>query len=298
MYNAEVIYTDWAKAKNISILAFVLLNVMLMLLRYVDSRRYMLSMESQRAIITVLNNNNITLGDEFRFPRYYPERQMSLSHINFNQNNMINIFMIDNQNIRIESDYNRSVFQNNYESVTFKGNRIIYENIGNTQLNIENENDARIFSVNTIRSLGEMGRSFVLDKKIVENDSIVLQYRQIYRNNILFSNYMIFMFENNNIRKIEFSYNRFHGFIGNARELSSADEILVTFMRQVRRTHCEQTPIQVQKMDLVHKKIEPSTSNKDSLVAVPFYRIHYTVNGEKNQKIQVILVNAYYNTLK
>lgn len=292
---------DWVKAKNISIVAFVILNIMLILLRYVDSRRYVLSPENQRAIISVLSNNNITLSDSFRFPRYYPERQMSLSNINFNQNNMTNIFMINNENIRIISDYYGITFQNNYERVTFRGNSIIYENMGNTQLNIENENDARLFAVGIIRSLGEMGRSFMLDEKIVKDDIIILQYRQIYRNNILFSNYMIFTFENNNIKKIEFSYSSFNGFIGPAMELSSADEVLITFMRQIRRTYYSQKSVQVQGMDLVYKAIEsPSLNNTNStnLIAVPFYRIHYTINEEKNQRTRVVLINAYSNTLK
>lgn len=285
---------NWVKAKNITIIAFILLNIILILLRYIDNRRYILSSSQQAAVITILNNNNITLLDNFVFPRHYPKGQISLISIPFNQNNMVNIFMRDNKDTTLRVEDNLRIYENYNERVTFEGSKIIYENLGNTELYIADENDANVFSSQLIRNLGQMGSDFTLDRTLVTESEIILEYRQNYRNHILFSNYIIFTFENSTIKTIEFSYYDTDGFTGNTREVSSADEVLITFMREVRLLHQCEEEVHIEKIDLVYKQTE-SNLHKTTSVAVPYYRIYYYINGDLNVNPNIMLINAYNN---
>lgn len=289
---------NWVKAKNITIMAFILLNIILILLRHFDNKRYILSSSQQEAIITVLNNNNITLPDNFIFPKHYPKGQISLVSTPFNQNNMVNIFMRDNNNTTLRLENNLRIYENYNERVTFDGSKILYENLGNTKLFIEDESEAQIFSLQIIMNLGEMGRDFTLDRTIVTQNEIILEYRQNYRNHLLFSNYIIFTIKNNTIKTIEFSFYDIDRFMGNTREVNSVDEALITFMREVKLLYPNQGEIHIEQIDLVYNQTESNLTHKTSTIAIPYYRIYYHLKEDFNINQDIMLINAYNNIAK
>lgn len=288
---------DFEKAKNISIIAFIILNIALGFLRYMDTRRYILSSEHQWAITKVLNNNNITLSDKFTFPRHNPKKQISLNSTTLNKNVLTNIFMEDTQGIRIMSENNVTIFETNYEKIYFKGSRIRYKNKANTNIVILSQDDAIEYSQQIIKSMGELGKDFVLDRIKLEQDKIILEYRQYYKNYILFTNYIIFIFEDNTIRKIDLHYNSINNFTGNPREIALSNEALMAFLREIRQIHKYELII-IESMDIVYKQQHYGMDYNTDPIALPFYRINYNMNTKEDSKKEVKFINAYTNIVE
>ena len=272
---------NWSKAKNIAIIAFLLLNILLVGLLRLDARQYALAAQSQQAITAVLAKNNITLAQNFDFVRHDPIRRLALFENNFNRNALANLLMIYKNDIlmTIESDYTK--FHNELEEVRFYNDGIVrYTNLGNVYRELQTKSEMRMFATNLMRSLGEDMRSFVLDTSHEKNDNtLVLEYRQMYRGNIVYSNFLIFTFKNGNISTIDFSFSPVDGFLGSVREMRPSDEILLTFMRNI-----EGYAI-IKEMDIVHKAWGQT--------ATPYYRITYMQHDQLN----TMLINGYTNSL-
>ena len=270
---------DWSRAKNISIFAFLLLNSVLMFLLYLDSRQYVLGADNQRAITQVLANNGIALGNNFEFLRNDPRQPIALADASISQNNLAAHFMVNNSNISITPLYGGVTFHNDYEEVTFNEGRAHYRNIANKDLYLPTLNDKRRYATYVITSLGDAGRYFVLDTTQQTHNGFILAYREAYRNNIVYSNFIIFTFEDSNIAYIDFSLTPAYGFAGGQVDIRPVDEVLLTFMRNVSHDTI------VQSMDMVY--------NANGLTAVPYYRITYTTQGAT----KTMLINAVTNTV-
>ena len=273
---------DWSKAKNVSIIAFTMLNATLMLLLYLNSRQYVLGSDNQRAIITVLNNNNITLSYDFNFISSEPRRNISLTNHNMSQNALVSIFMINNSNILIDIGESEVTFYNDYEMVMFTLGNTHYKNINNNDNYLPTLTDKRRFSTYIIASLGDIGRYFLLDTTKQIQNGYVLTYRQAYRNNLIYSNFITFTFYDSNIYSIDFLLNPAYAFLGNLRQIYPNDEVLLTFMRKYKN---ENTPIKINSIDIVY--------NAQGLVATPYYRVTYT----KHNMTRTMLINARVNVV-
>lgn len=272
---------NWSRAKNLSIFLFVILNVALLFLNYLDRRQYVLSPVSIQAITTVLDRHHISLASDFTFVDHVPLRQVGFDPFHISQNFLANVLMIDHTNLSIETlETGETRFFNAYEEVVFLDGYARYRNLGNDSLQIHAYQDARLFAANVLSALGDVGRYFVLDRSFSWDNGFQLEYRQLYRNTIIYSNFISFTFLNDTLDTIRFDYQRVNGFIGNARELRSGDEVLLTFMRA---THGE---VHLLEMDLVYKNI--------SLVGAPHYRILYR---QENGHYYTLLINAFTNVV-
>ncbi|MCL1996412.1 MAG: hypothetical protein FWG63_09425 [Defluviitaleaceae bacterium] len=271
---------NWSKAQNIAIIAFLILNGVLMLLLHLDSRQYVLASESQMAITTVLNNNNIILASDFSFARHDPIRRLTLLENNFNRNALANVLMMNNNNIFMTVTQNYTKFHNDYEEVRFYENGLVrYTNFGYNNLILETESEKRLFAANLMRNLGENVHYFVLDTDCTTQNGLVLSYRQVYRNNLIYSNFLVFTFKYNGIHTIDFSFNPVYGFLGVPREMRPSDEILLTFAHNIAGYAI------INSMDIVHKA--------QGLTTTPYYRITYTQDGQ----LRTMLINGYTNSL-
>ena len=271
---------NWSKAKNIAITAFLILNGLLMLLLYLDGRQYVLAADSQRAITTVLNNNNIILDPGFRFIRHDPTRRLALSENSFNRNALANLLMVNNSDIYMTVGDGYTKFHNAMEEVRFYDYGLVrYTNLGHSYLSLETENEKRMFSTGIMNNIGEEVRYFVLDTSRPTPDGLVLSYRQVYRNKLIYSNFLIFTFKDGNIYTIDFSLNPVSGFFGNPREMRPSDEILLTFMRNTTDAAT------IKSMDIVHKA--------QGQISTPYYRITYM----QHNLLRTMLINGYTNSL-
>ena len=266
---------NWARAKTISIIMFIFLNGVLLFMNYLNSRQYVLAPHNINAVTAVLNRNNITLAPDFNFIRSNPQRQINLDNNNLRSNSLANVFFINNTNISIEhNDY--TIFNTGQEKIIFGQNTAFYRNLANMDYYFENETYARLFSTGILLSLGEIGRDFSLQKITQEGNTLVLDYRQVYRNFVIYNNFMIFTFTNNNIYSIDFSYRPVLGFTGFSREIRPVDEALLAFMR---RADTEASII-IESINLVYYA--------EDLLAMPYYRIVY-----HQESRGVVLINAY-----
>lgn len=266
---------NWGKAKNISILVFLMLNIGLMTLIHIDNRRFVLASDNQAAIVQVLADNGVYLSDNFSFVRHSPLRRMNLAENNLSNRALVSLFMRNNTGLYVENTPYGDIFSTNVERVSFYNGSVKYENIY-LDISFLNETEMRSFSNSIIRGLGDSGRYFSFDNIKTHDDTTILSYRQIYRNNIIYSNYIIFTFVNNNLQTIHFNLNPVTGFFGENRSLRSSDEILLTFMRKLDREPGQ--TITIDSMDIVYRATD--------LIASPYYRIIFNCN-------QTMLINAY-----
>ncbi|MCL1936432.1 MAG: hypothetical protein FWF57_08700 [Defluviitaleaceae bacterium] len=270
---------NWSKAKTICIISFLILNIILFVLISLESRQYTLSSNDIRIISSVLNENDISLSENFRFLNHRPLRRILLTINNLNQNFIVNLLMINNTNISANFSDNINIFETESERVTFFNDRIKYENLTNNDLYFGNETEKRIFGANVLRSLNDNARNFVLDDINNSEDKTILTYRQMYQNKIIYTNFISFTFENNNIRNIEINMNPVQGFWENRREIRPSNEILLTAMRNIT------APAIIENMDIVYVE--------NNMMATPHHRIVYTKDRDTN----IILINSYTNIL-
>lgn len=271
---------DWARAKNLSITAFIILNILIGFLNYLDSRRYILGADSIAAITSVLETREIKIDRNFEFISNEPLRQISFESQNINRNFLVGVLMQNNTNMSVQEDEEFTRFFNEAEEVVFGGQtNVRYRNISNFDLYFSSLQEARIFAADMIVRLGDIGRYFVLDRSYSYDDTMVLMYRDMYRNNTIYSNALIFVFREGRIETIDFNYDRVIGFSGNPREIRRADEVMLTFARHV------ESDVVVREMDIVYKNINN--------IGTPHYRIIY----ERDGQFSSVLINAYTNII-
>ena len=256
-----------------------------MFLIYIDSRNFVLAADSRNAILTVLENHNVFVEDGFSFTRHDPLRRMNLTTNNLTNSTIVNLFMQNSTALYVQETPEGGMFSTEFEQVVFYNGAVTYTNLG-LDISFSNEMEKRLFATNIIRSLGEAGRYFSLDKIETNNGEILsLSYRQLYRNNRIYSNYIIFIFYQNNLQTIQFNFNPVVGFFGEARTLRPADEILLTFLRNIDRQGIYPTVV-IESMDIVYVAT--------NLIASPYYRINFWLRGERTSK----LINAYIGDIR
>ncbi|MCL1925065.1 MAG: hypothetical protein FWF50_05725 [Defluviitaleaceae bacterium] len=254
----------WENAKNISIVAFALLNIALLIIRFSE-----LSLGSERinTITHVLNENGIELASNFRFITPSPKKQIHFSERTLNRHNITPILFINNENIRIS----QNIFYNDFEKITFTNTGFIYENIS-AKAPFKNLDHKKAFAENIISSLNI---NVQLDYARNTPYGFVLAYRAEYFRELIYNNHIIFTFVNGNIHKINFNYLTPISFFGSYRVLRPIDEVLLNFM-------------QIYDADLIlSANIVYDLLSYE--MAIPFFRIIFKLGGYEKSA----LISAY-----
>lgn len=254
---------DFEKAKTISIIAFIILNIALLSIRFYSPS---LSAERIEAINYVLNRKGIYISEDFEFIRVNYKRQLELSHRNLDVHTIRPIFFINNQNV-----YNdQNIFYNSNERITFLGENLIYENFG--EYFPLNKETAREFAENILNSLGI---TMTLDfEKVIEN-GFKISYRGKYNNVILYHNQLIITVIEGNLSKINFSFIEPISFFGPNRAIKPLDEALLAFARN-------NAADKLKSVNIVYDLLSYEVSS-------PFFRIIYTYNNFERSA----LISAY-----
>lgn len=257
---------DFEKAKNISIVAFIILNAFLLFINFYTPRPG-LSEERINSVIYVLNRNGIKVSESFDFINLGYKRQLELSHSNLDVHTTRPIFFINNQNV-----YNfENVFYNENERITFLEAGLLYENFGEN-FPIYTEEEARELIKNILNSLNKnMEPDF---KRDIEN-GFEIAYRHIYNGITLYHNHIIVTVIDNNLSKIEFGFINPISFFGPNRTVRDIDEALLSFMRSYEAD-------EIKSINIVYYLLSYE-------VATPFFRIIYTYNNFERSA----LISAY-----
>jgi hypothetical protein len=130
---------------------------------------------------------------------------------------------------------------------------------------------------------------FIQDFVLPISGGFRLYYRELYREHLVYSNFIDFWVTENGITRVEMQYGEVTDYAGPSLEICSTDEALLTFIQRVRSIWPER-PIEITRMDLVYYQEEIRARENAALRASPYYRIFIEDNEVP------FMINAYTNT--
>jgi len=277
---------EWEKAKNYILLFFVLLNLALGGLLFMESRRYSMTPEREQAIMTILNQNNITM-DTALLRRFAPMRAMSIYGFYYDTDELVSIFF-GNAAVQRTTNFRGYVVTRRPAVLEISNGFVTYNNPrGRGEISELTQAEAQRVADIFIRANWP---DFRLDIVYSGDDWLLLSYRQVYRGHKIHSNFIEILVTEEGIVRVEMQYGRVHGWESpDQQPIVSPDEALLTFVQRI-RGHAQIAPITITHMDLVYFLEEGSTEPYVLHRAVPFYRVF--VAGEGSDPF---LINAFTN---
>ena len=282
---------QWERAKNYILITFILLNLGLAGLLYMENRRYTLSPERERIIHQILGENNISLYTHLirRFP---PMRPLLVSGFYYDVNELIEIFF-ENPDL-VERDYDRNVFIYG-ESELSISNGIVFFYKGINQADTPSQmpsGAARVqASLLTREFINRHYPTFVHDITFESGGGIFMEYREKYRGRLIYSNFIRFFVTHIGIEWIEMQFGNVIGHSPDPRMIFAADEALLTFMQRNRFLAVEGGMF-INRIDMVYYKEYVSFTSGTEYLAVPTYRIFIDGNNDIP-----FLINAFTNMM-
>ena len=297
---------EWERAKTYILIAFIILNVGLGSLRFIEHRRFSISQDQIANITSVLSRNNIHLYTTLiqRFPPmqpleitgFYYETEMLKSIFFEGFEGEVNVSseweghtLLETDNALLEITNGFIFFENKLIPIGYEaaGTEAAGGALPTPGLNPRETADGFIvrhfpsfrfdFSFRSYLGGGMYGTRLI--------------YRQIYRGQAIHTNFVEFLVTDEGIAQIEAQFGRIIGHGGTYRHIFSSDEALLTFMQLMRNIALE-SPVFISNMDMVYLKEYASDQPGSTYQAVPFYRIFILGNDDFP-----FLINAYTNTM-
>jgi hypothetical protein len=270
---------EWEKAKNIILLFFILLNLVLAGFIFMENQRYTVSGEQESTIRAVLAQHNISMYTDIirRFP---PMRSLRIAGYYYDEETFLTIFFDDPSLVeRVETRYGVGFSLGTAQLWFFQGGFVSYFNPSGMNGTAEDFIERHF-------------PDFVRDERFNPHDDEGRRvvYRQVYRGHTIYSNNIEFLVTDDGIIEIDMQFGRVYGFDGPDRDIFAPDEALVTFMQRAHVLIGNQ-PITIWYMDIVYVLEFDNASDERGSIhwAIPFYRIF--VHGHELP----FLINAYTN---
>ena len=269
---------DWDRAKNLTIIFMLLLNIFLGVLIYIFSEKYVLNSEQETNIIKVLSQNNIAVYTEI--PKSYrPMNQILMSTPEYNMNLLIDILFEEQEAVRQTIEMDKIIFKDDVSELTLQNNFITFTSRVD---GITTREEARRYARNIIDKASGMFNGFEFHGSTESENGILLEYYQRYGKSIIYSNYLKFFFSTDGRLEINFFYNPPDRYEDDTIKILSADEALFLLMGHINDMNYD---VFITGIDIVYYQ--------DTLLkAVPYYRI-YVLN-----KREPVLVNAVTGIVK
>jgi len=283
---------EWERAKNIILIAFILLNLGLAGLIFVEHSRYTLTGDRISTINTVLSENNINLYTTL-MRRFAPMRHLDISGFYYDIPALLEIFFDESENIiQEETAENHYLFKTSNSSLEISNGFISFDNslgMGENRANgtIAREDAIEISDEFISTHFPDFVQDIVFDA--YSGGGVQIIYRQQYRGRMIHSNYIEFLISADGIEWIEMQFGQVIGYSAEARTIFAPDEILLTFMQRMRHSAMD-NPIFITSIDMVYLLEYASDREGQIYPAVPFYRIFIADNEFE------FLINAYTNT--
>ncbi len=279
---------NWDKAKNLTIVFLLMLNIILGILVYFNSNDYIVTSEEEAAIINVLFQNKISIYDQIP-KKYEPLEQLILSPNNFTTDTFVNILFGSNENVKRTLENNKTIFSDDTgKTLTFINNILFFENENGSEKIELSKETAEAVCIGFIKENARIFPNFEIDTNetgFIENNIYKITYRQVYRDNIIYSNYVTFLVTENGIINIEYVYNPPVGFDSKPKDICSPDKVLFILMQHILNTY-ENEAIIIKKLDIVYYQEEINDKNDITIKTIPCYRFYIS---ESNIPI---LINA------
>jgi len=285
---------EWEKAKNYILVAFILLNVGLAILLFWEQRRFTMTTDRDRNIHVVLGQNNINL---YTIPirNFQPMRPLDISGFYYDTEEILAIFFEDPSQAEHVYDPIREHFRKGYSELTISNGLISFDfdvrGLGyphHIYGQITHEEAAAL----SADFIDIHFPDFVHDITFEWGDGIRRIYRQRYRGRLIYSNFAEFYITSHGIEWIDMMFGQVIGHVREPQMIFAPDEVLLTFMQQVRARAMEE-PIFINAIDLVYMQEYQSVQPGSYHPAVPTYRIF--IEGSADAPY---LINAFTNRMR
>jgi len=277
---------EWERAKNYILIAFVLLNLGLAALLFLEDRRYTLTPERIRTMHEVLSGNNINL---YTAPmrRFAPMRHLEISGFYYDIDMLLGIFFPENEFTQEEtSDDEHYIFFSENGNLEIFNGFITFTNENLENRAITHRDAIEISDAFINENFPDFVREVVFDE--YGGGGVQIIYRQKYQGQLIFSNQIEFLITSGGIAWVEMQFGRVIGHSADTRRIFALDEVMLTFMQRMRHSAME-NPIFINNIDIVYLKEYASNQEGSVYPAVPFYRIKIDDNDLE------FLINAYTN---
>ena len=286
----------WEKAKNLIIIFFLMLNAVLAALNYTQSSRHVLTAERRTAVISMLNQNKISIYIEI-LRDYKPRRILSVYGYEYDMEKKLAMLFPENADItRLEYD-GREEYVCGDIVMTFSNGYIAYDNPSGLYPGVTLTAEAGVLSRSAAIAACEAFMSehfpdFVYDVSILPSDSgWRIFYRQVYQRNIIHTNFVEIVITPNGIEQLDIQYGKPAGFVGSPREICAPDEALLTFMQRIKDISGD-SPVIINHMDLAYIQDEPGLQKGAVYMTTPYYRVFV------EHLDQPYLINAFTNRMR
>lgn len=284
---------DWNKAKKVVILILIVLNVGLFGLNYIDDRKYYLSQAQEDAVVSVINQNGISLNTDI-VKEFKPMRQLSVIIPSLETDKLRKIFFDKDENTKITVEFNKTILKSDTKTLTIENNTVEYEcKKGTNDISDFNIKTAQAEATRFMKSLGQEWARFKADDNVIEDrDCFIFEYYEDFKGNKVFSSNNKITVNKTGVIKLTGSYYEAKTFVGEKKSICSADEALFTFLQEVKSNGSSEGII-ITKMEMGYDFQETAEiAEGKQLKLVPCYHI-YT----ENQQMPYV-INAYTNEMK
>ena len=289
---------NWSTAKNLIIISLLLLNIMLISILQINSMRYVLTEERVNNITQVLQINNISLDAPLPYStvmkRFFgssqamftPRYSIEMVHAGDTLRAVSEYFFLFSENIELISNYGSITYTNGVETLTIIDSTFEYTNSTGTGSIILTTDTAYSFANTYMARLHGRFDSFVHNATFVYDDHILVDFRDTYKDYMIYSNILRIYVTDRGITRVSGTFYEPIQFYEHSQAICAPDEALLIFMAEIRNLYDETAHISITKIDLVHYH---DTSQNDR--AIPHYRIYIAGRNAP------FLINAFSNTM-
>lgn len=269
---------DWNKAKNYTIVLLLILNGVLLGFNIINAFGRRLSNAEVENIITVLENNNISMEAEIPTDAKNLS-QLSLEAANYSLFDLVNIFFETDESIKRTEEFNATIFKAGNRELRVEGDVVSYTD-GN--LSVSNIEGAREAAEKYMEKILELFPDFSYEYSMEKDGEYKLKYGMYYKGNNCFNNVCKFNFDKSGMT-LTLRYLSPRGFFGTKSEVYSADVILLAFMNGIRELYPDES-LTVIRLELGY--LSRYENDGEASEAIPYYRIivaekseTYYING-------------------
>lgn len=276
---------NWDKAKNLTLLFLLVVNLFLGGLIYNAGRKYTLTSAQEDAITAYLARNGVSLYTTIP-QQFKPMAAMRIQPSAYDASELAPAFFDGTENVTPEYNGARATYTRAAETLTVEGDSFVYENTANRPGFVLTRANAADVCNKFLAKHENLFDKYVLDRVEETGNGYTVSYCGKFRNRLLISNTMVFSVTADGIRRITGTYNKPLALSGEAREIISPDEALYKFVKHMNYVYGDQE-ILLDSMDIVYYLSETPTDSSIPLSAAPYYRF-YVFSGEA-----LVLINAY-----
>ncbi len=275
-------FLDTEKAKNLTIIFLVLLNLFLAVLVYINSAKFTLTKEQETAIYKVLEQNGISISTKL-IKTNKPMREMNVLPYSYDIDEIVYKLFGGWEGVSDVSEFGRTIYTKGDAMLTIEDGVIVFEKpSGNVSggFFVNSKEDAVKLCDSFVLDDKNIVPQFVLDNVIEEKGNYVVEYRNKFGGSIVFSNYIKLYVDSSGVYGLECSYSEVANFETAKKEICTVDEALYALLKDLKNKGTSaQQKLSIDKIDIVYFQEQISGEEDTALKATPCYRFYFDELG-------------------